>query len=155
MATVAPATTSTDVRTITQTLTRQGNPVTTTFTTFATVTLTKSLPTPTESPQSQSQSGTSPSTIGAIVGSIIGFILLCALVYFCCLQRVDEPYEPDLDPEPGGFPEEKPKPSPVRVERRGGALVENRPRRKKPAIMNSARSKSHSRPEHDYVYVDD
>lgn len=89
------------------------------------------------------------------MGSIFGFIVLCALLYFCCLQTVDDTSETGYDPETGVPDREKPIPSPVRVERRGGALQESKPRRKKKPIMNRARTSSHNRPEYDQYMVDD
>lgn len=87
-----PAPTSVDAITITQTLTQLGNPVTTTFVTLTTLTLSK--PTPTaNSSRHQAGSGLSPSAIGAIVGSLLGFILLLALIYYCCFSTPDDDSE--------------------------------------------------------------
>ena len=132
-------TTSFDVLTITQTLTRLGKPITTTsFTTLTTLTLTKSLPTPTDSPQSGNQSSVAPSTIGAIVGSILGFIILATLIYCCCFRTSSGPED---DPE-AREPKEEPRYTTGRIEKRTEptgetTLVKSRPRRKKRGTMGS------------------
>lgn len=165
-----PTPTSVHAVTITQTLTRLGGPVTTTFVTLTTLTLSKPTPTSDQSPQARPKSGLSPSAIGAIVGSLLGFILLIALIYFCCFSTPNDDSEPESDPirRPVRFgPDDdieiadahvhQTRPVTIRCEddtemglksgqyevvTKGDDFALSRPRRKRRAPMNRARSPS-------------
>ena len=123
------APTSVDALTVTQTLTRLGQPETTTFITLTTLTLSKSQPTSVESSSTQIPEGLSHSAVvGAIVGSVLGFILLSLIIYYCCLRTpasaIDEGDEPAAEP--------------VRLVIKEGSPQLTRPRRKKRALMDLA-----------------
>lgn len=95
--------TSVEALTITQTLTRiSAPPITRTFTTVTTLTLSKATPTGEEGSRARSHSHhLSPSQKGAIVGSILGFIVLLALLCYCCRPSREDIYsdsESSLEP---------------------------------------------------------
>lgn len=163
-----PAPTSVHAVTITQTLTRLGRPVTTTFVTLTTLVLSKPTPTSNQSPQARPKSGLSPSAIGAIVGSLLGFVLLIALIYFCCFSTPNDEDDsvgrnprpvrlgPDDDMEIGDAHVHQTRPVTIRFEddterglksgqyevvTKGDDFALRRPRRKRRAPMNRARSR--------------
>ena len=123
------APTSVDAPTVTQTLTRLGQPETTTFITLTTLTLSKSQPTSVESSSTQILEGLPHSAVvRVIVGSVLGFMVLPILIYYCCLRTpasaIDESDEPGADP--------------VGLVIKEGSPQLTRPRRKKRAPMDLA-----------------